>query len=219
MASRADVPDASRLNLIKPGWHEDIPLELHSLYRKIDKLLIGLAPGRVIELGCASGRYLERLKSRGWDVTGVDLHPQKADFVLQHDLSRPLPFGAEFDVVIAAEVIEHIVDTEAFLASCATILRSEGTLILTTPNLVFGVNRLLMLFGRRPLFAYADYHVRMFVWDDLKEKIGRHFTVEHLGGSHVLMGRRAKIGREFSARLGDRFPTIAAHFIVAARKR
>jgi SAM-dependent methyltransferase len=196
-----------------------VPLEQHSLYRKIDRTVTAMTPGRVLEVGCLDGRYLERLRERGWSVAGIDIVPQEARHIVRHDASRPFPFAREFDLVIAAEVIEHVVETEAFLAHCAAVLKPGGTLILTTPNLLFGVNRLRMLLGKTPKFAYADYHVRMFVWEDLREKIERRFAIEGVQGSHVLAGVQRSPLFEVFAKLGDRLPTLSAHFIVTARKR
>lgn len=194
------------------------PLEQHSLYRKVDRIVRALPPGRVLEVGCLDGRYLERLRERGWSVQGIDIQPQPRDYIVEHDAAEAFPFGPEFDLVVAAEVIEHVVDTDAFLANCAAVLKPGGLLVLTTPNLLFGPNRLLMLFGKRPRFAYADYHVRMFVWDDLREKLSRHFTVERLQGSHVLLGvRHSRLCTVFAA-LGDLLPTLSAHFVVTAAK-
>ena len=163
------------------------------------------------------GRYLQVLREGGWDVTGVDIQPQEAKYIIAADLSRPLDLAPDFDVVIAVEVIEHIVDTDRFLQSCAALLKPDGRLVLTTPNLLFGVNRLRMLCGMRPAFAYADFHVRMFVWADLQEKIGRHFVIEKaVRGSHVLIGvRRSNLAEVFS-RLADWLPRLSAHFIVVA---
>ena len=83
-------------------------------------------------------------------------------------------------------------------ANCAAVLKPGGLLVLTTPNLLFGPNRLLMLAGKRPRFVYADFHVRMFVWDDLRAKISRRF------GSRVLLGMRHSRLFEIFAVLGTR---------------
>jgi SAM-dependent methyltransferase len=115
------------------------------------------------------------------------------------------------------EVVEHLVDTDGFLRSCQRVLKPGGQLILSTPNLLFLASRIVMLLGHRPYFAYADYHVRMFVWADLKEKLQRHFVIERLMGSHILLGSRAGPFYPLFAWLADRFPTLAAHFIVVAR--
>ena len=201
------------------GLTRPVALEKHSLYRKIDRTVMAMPPGHVLEVGCLDGRYLDQLAGRGWSVAGIDVVPQTSPYIVTHDAATAFPFGREFDLIIAAEVIEHVVDTDAFLANCAAVLRPGGTLILTTPNLLFGLNRLRMLFGKTPKFAYADYHVRMFVWDDLREKIERHFAIEQVQGSHVLVGVQRSRWFEVFATLGDRLPRLSAHFIVTARAR
>ena len=211
---------AARMNIEHGDWWEEaVPLHKHSLYRKIDATMRAIPPGRVIELGCGSGRYLDVLRSRGWDVMGVELAPQTADYIMVADLSQPLTLAPDFDVVVSAETIEHVVDTDRFLRTCAGLLKPGGRLILTTPNLLFGVNRLRMLFGVRPAFAYADFHVRMFVWSDLKHKIERHFVIDGVRGSHVLIGVRRTALAEVFSMLGDWLPKLSAHFIVVAHKR
>jgi 2-polyprenyl-3-methyl-5-hydroxy-6-metoxy-1,4-benzoquinol methylase len=185
-------------------WAEQsIALDRHSLYR---------------EVGCLDGRYLARLRERGWSVHGIDIQPQEPNHIVLHDAANPFPFGEQFDLVIAAEVVEHIVDTDAFLDHCAAVLKPGGVFILTTPNLLFGVNRVLMLLGKRPRFAYADYHVRMFVWDDLRAHIARKFVIRRVQGSHVLLGLRHSMLFLPFAVLGDYLPTLSAHFIVTAEK-
>jgi len=198
-------------------WAEEaIPISKHSLYRKVAASMQRLPVGRVLEVGCASGRFLEYLRQRGWEVHGLELQPKGQPYIVAGDASRPWPFTCQYDVVIAAEVIEHLVDTDGFLRECAAHVKPGGRLILTTPNLLFWVNRIRMLVGRQPYFAYADWHVRMFVWSDLRQRIEKWFTIHQLRGSHVLAGvRHSEFFRVF-AWLGDLFPTLAAHFIVVA---
>lgn len=195
------------------------PIGQHSLYRKVAEIVAPLPPGRALEVGCLDGRFLTQLDECGWTVAGVDLQPQAPDWIVEHDAAKPLPFEREFDLVLAVEVIEHIADTDAFLANCARVLKPGGTIVITTPNLLFWVNRLLMLFGRRPRFAYEDYHVRMFVVDDLLAKVSRRFEVNDLRGSHVLFGPRHGRPFEIFSRLGDLAPSLSAHLIVTARGR
>ena len=201
-------------------WAEEaIPISKHSIYRKIAAVMGRLPVGSVLEVGCASGRFLEYLRQLGWEVHGLELQPQARPYVVAADASQPWPLTAQYDVVVAAEVIEHLADTDGFLHQCAAHVKPGGTVILTTPNLLFGVNRIRMLFGKRPYFAYADWHVRMFVWSDLRQRIEKLFVIRQLRGSHVLAGvRHSELFRVF-AWLGDLFPTLAAHFIVVATPR
>jgi SAM-dependent methyltransferase len=57
------------------------------------------------------------------------------------------------DVVLLCEVIEHLVDTDRVLAEARRILRPDGLLVVTTPNLGAWFNRLMLLAGRQPVFT------------------------------------------------------------------
>ena len=64
---------------------------------------------------------------------------------------QPCPAeDAAFDLVLAPDVIEHLLDTEVFLRELARICRPNGHLILSTPNLAFWLNRIRLLVGRVP---------------------------------------------------------------------
>lgn len=98
-----------------------------------------------LDAGCGAGPALNFLQKQGFQVTGSDLvlypleearkRAPKANLV-NADLRDGLPFAADsFDVIMASEVIEHLADSEAFLAECKRVLSAKGCLIMTTPNL------------------------------------------------------------------------------------
>lgn len=91
-----------------------------------------------------------------------------------------------FDLVFAGEVIEHLVDTGHFLSEVNRVLRTGGTFIITTPNLVSLENRIRALFGKYPKWMDYDLngigHIRAYTPKVLKEqfikygfKIEKHF--------------------------------------------
>ncbi|HEY2524169.1 MAG TPA: methyltransferase domain-containing protein [Candidatus Binataceae bacterium] len=56
----------------------------------------------------------------------------------------------EFNVVVAADIIEHIIDTDGFMAELSRILAADGFLIVTTPNLAYWRSRLRLMLGKPP---------------------------------------------------------------------
>jgi 2-polyprenyl-3-methyl-5-hydroxy-6-metoxy-1,4-benzoquinol methylase len=195
-------------------------------YKKIYRFLKDKTPGTLLEIGCADGAFLYEMKKLGWDCKGVEITPNMVKAakalgldVKEGDAQKSIPFDIKFDYIIAAEVIEHMVDVDKFLGNCQDKLKVGGLFIVTTPNLVFWVNRILMLFGRAPkYFAYADCHYRMFVLSDLKKRLEKYFVIEKILGSHVLAStRRSGIMKIFEV-LGDYFPTLSGHFIVFCRR-
>lgn len=107
-------------------------------------LLEHVQPGQhVLDLGCGEGAFAGELLRAGAEVVATDvaeepLRRARARHAgLETRLIEPagpwdLP-GAGFDVVWAGEVIEHVADTAAWMSELRRVLRSGGTLLLTTP--------------------------------------------------------------------------------------
>jgi 2-polyprenyl-6-hydroxyphenyl methylase / 3-demethylubiquinone-9 3-methyltransferase len=97
----------------------------------------------VLDVGCAEGRFTTELQRAGARVVGIDvaaeplrraraLHPE-LDVRLLAD-AGPWPLAdASFDVVWAGEVLEHVLDTAAWLSEVRRVLRSGGSLMVSTP--------------------------------------------------------------------------------------
>lgn len=101
------------------------------------------APVRVLDVGCGEGQIAAELARAGFDVVGVDVaeeplrrarsrHPALDLRVVGDDGDWPLQ-DASFDAVWAGETIEHVADTAAWLSEIRRVLRSGGTLLLSTP--------------------------------------------------------------------------------------
>lgn len=56
-------------------------------------------------------------------------------------------FNAEFDVILLNDVIEHLLKPITALSKCKKIMKEDGVLILTTPNLASFYNRIFLLLG------------------------------------------------------------------------
>jgi SAM-dependent methyltransferase len=100
-------------------------------------------PLRVLDVGCGEGQLTAAIAEAGYEVLGVDVAEEPLRRARsQHaglDLRRvesggrwPLPDGG-FDAVWAGETIEHVADTARWLSELRRVLRSGGSLILTTP--------------------------------------------------------------------------------------
>jgi SAM-dependent methyltransferase len=121
--------------------------------------------GKILDVGCGDGCFLSHIVKRFPDLapTGVDLSPgqlEKARTRLpqgrftQGTLGAPLPFSdREFDIVYCGEVLEHLYDPDFLLKEVFRVLKPQGRLYLTTPNLMAWYNRLLILVGLSPLFV------------------------------------------------------------------
>jgi SAM-dependent methyltransferase len=99
-------------------------------------------PGRLLDLGCATGLFLEVAKGRGWEIYGVEF----SDFAIPiaqntlgieiHPTLVEARFDTDyFDVVTGWEYIEHLAKPRRELEEIRRILRKDGLLALSTPNM------------------------------------------------------------------------------------
>jgi len=144
------------------------------------------------------------------------------------DLDRaPLPWPAgAFDAVVAAEVLEHVVDTDHLLAEIARVLRPGGALVVTTPNLASLENRVRLLLGRYPMWMDVGVagtgHLRYYTPRMLRHQLARHgLRVErHLGNWVPLVPQRLLDDRRapWLAVTGDWWPSLAMGILMKARR-
>jgi 2-polyprenyl-6-hydroxyphenyl methylase / 3-demethylubiquinone-9 3-methyltransferase len=124
---------------------------------------LGAAPGRVLDAGCGGGLVARGLAEAGARVVGVDRLPAcllvarravPARFQPAVGQLERLPFADDiFDVVVAADVLEHVPDLPAAVAELARVLRPGGSFLFDTINrtawawltALFGAERLLGL--------------------------------------------------------------------------
>ena len=129
-------------------------------------------PLKILDVGCGPGWVAAELRRRGHHVTGVDLVADEAigertDRFFVADVERGLPdeVGEGYDVVIAADVIEHVRNPDELLADLAGRMDPTGTIIASVPNFGHWYPRLRTVAG---LFDYDQRgildrtHVRFF---------------------------------------------------------
>lgn len=196
-------------------------------YRKIWAVLQQQPVGRILDVGCTNGALLEPMLSMGWDCSGMELCEEPAQAaaakgikVTVGDASGGLPFqDGTFDVVVAGEIVEHMTDDVSFLRDLRRVTKPSGLVIITTPNLVSLGNRLLMMCGAMPRFAYAEYHYRIYNRSVLLDRLRRaELTPLHVWGSYVGISRTFNdfVGR-FGESLGYALPALGEHFVVVTK--
>jgi len=137
---------------------------------------------RILELGCSTGALGAALKRRqDAVVVGVEINPDYAsdararlDRVIVSDiesfLADPVPAEAPFDCLVAADVLEHLVDPRTVLRRAVELLDHGAVAIISVPNVSEwrGLWRLVRT-GRWPLEdagVFDRTHLRWFTRDD-----------------------------------------------------
>jgi len=153
---------------------------------------------RVLDIGCGEGRFTAELARAGANVVGVDVaeeplrrarsrHPELDLRLIDAGGSWGLP-DAEFDVVWAGEVIEHVADTGGWLSEVRRVLRSGGSLLVSTPD----HGRLALMRLALSKRAFAEHfdplgeHLHFYNGETLTRLIGdfgfEQIDVRHAGG-------------------------------------
>ncbi len=110
--------------------------------RAIRRILQHKTEGRLLDVGSGFGFFLAKVKSKGWEVIGVEISEKAMDYA-SHVFGltvRPGPLEKVgfpedyFDVVTAFYLIEHLPYPMAFLRECCRILKPGGLLLLRYPH-------------------------------------------------------------------------------------
>lgn len=132
----------------------------------------------VLDIGGGPGGIAQELKKKHCRVAVVDQfepqHPDPAVKVYVRDLDQPLDVdAAPYRYLLMLDVIEHLKDPEAFIDGLRRQFTFEPkTLVLTTPNVAFAVQRLMLLLGQ---FNYGKAgildrtHTRLFTFRSIEQ--------------------------------------------------
>lgn len=134
------------------------------------------APGLLLDVGCATGLFLDGMRRFGWRAQGVEPSRTAAEYarrrfgldVFGGRLEEARFADASFDAVTLWDVLEHVHDPRATLAEVARILRPGGLLVLSMPNPGSLEARLL---GRFWLGWDLPRHLNLFRPDPLKRHL------------------------------------------------
>lgn len=147
----------------------------------------------VLEVGTATGATTRVLRERGCRVTGVEVDPDAAELARPHcermvvgdieamDLEEV--FGSQrFDVIIFADVLEHLIHPERILRGVRDLLAPGGAVVASIPNVAHASVRLALLAGR---FEYTDRglldrtHLRFYTRTSMDELFrGTGYAIE-----------------------------------------
>lgn len=147
------------------------PVARHKLfidaYLEHRKSVVG-RPVDVLDVGCGEFAVLSEDIVDGDNYFGIDMK-QDISVPLDHyasiDLDQEQLASAfpdqKFDVIFCGEVIEHVFGPDRLLRQLATVMREDSLLVLSTPNLAYWVNRILLPLGISPLFVENSAEVNL----------------------------------------------------------
>lgn len=126
---------------------------LHFLVPKDLWSLDDLPIGKVIDIGCGGGAYLNMLRHKGWEAFGVDIHPKAISIarrlglnVFEGQICQSDFISNFFDVVVMKNSLEHMHSPLHTLKEVYRVLKDDGILIIETPNIASLEARLFRTF-------------------------------------------------------------------------
>jgi SAM-dependent methyltransferase len=118
---------------------------------RMDAVSEHMTAGKVLDVGCATGFFLEIAQERGWDVYGVELSTYAARLsqkkfgknIFNGTLEAACFADNEFDLIALSDLLEHIPEPLAFLQEVRRILKPGGMAMIVTPNVASLSERLM----------------------------------------------------------------------------
>lgn len=181
----SDVQDMLEEKIL-PGysnWH-DVLAFYYDWNRRAEALMrvLGGVPSgsRILDAGSAPGFMSLALRALGYWVASVDVNPEPYRSMLEKtgivvvraDLEKDvLPFPDEcMEAVVFTEVLEHLHPAKInfFVSELNRVLKRDGLLLLTTPNLAALSRRLKLLFGRPPT---PKFHTKEYTLKGVSEML------------------------------------------------
>jgi SAM-dependent methyltransferase len=131
------------------------------------------APGRVLDVGCAAGFFVDEARAAGWDATGIDVSAVMVDWaranlgarVAKGGLGDVDPTQAPFDLVTMWDYIEHSADPRGDLACVRRVIAEDGVLALSTGDIGSATAKVS---GRRWHLLTPEHHNFFFSTSTLR---------------------------------------------------
>ncbi|MEE9323353.1 MAG: class I SAM-dependent methyltransferase [Candidatus Aenigmarchaeota archaeon] len=174
--------------------------------------------GKVLDVGCGDGLISSLIATAtGAKVYGVDISSEAVSKARKRGIiakvmnvdKQGFPFEKEsFDAVFCGDLLEHLYDTEKLLENVRQILKPNGYLIISVPNIASWYNRGFLLIGFMPTWIESSLktytgnpvikegvgHIHAFTKRSLTELLRlKGFSIEKVTGSPILAdGSRSK---------------------------
>lgn len=193
---------------------------------------LNIKNGNILDIGCHDGTFLSLVKNRNNNFYGIEASDwgarqarKKGIDVRQYffDDQTKMPYEGEFfDVVVAGDIIEHIFNTDFFLDEISRVLKPDGKLLISTPNLASFGRRVMLFLGMSPIIEISPNepdsvgHIRYFTFSSLRKLLEKNnFRVISSSSDCVNFSKVGRVRFSFLAKI---FPGLGASIICLVKK-
>jgi SAM-dependent methyltransferase len=146
---RASQPTSEELGELYREMDTDVYESEESARSRTARRHVGLlnrrvgCSGKLLDIGCASGLFLDQAARSGWDVFGVEPNPvlsSKAagrvgkNRICSTTLEEANLDASSFDAITMWDLLEHVADLPGFLQLCARLLKPAGRILVKVPD-------------------------------------------------------------------------------------
>ena len=213
------------------------PLHYHQMILKKIKERSGTKS--ILDIGCSTGylgqeiKKCEDAKVVGIDISRKALHRASAvlDEVILGDIEKMNPTWPQnyFDIIICADILEHLFDPKAVLTKIRKYLKPDGLLLLSMPNVAYWKLRLKLLMGQweyQEKGIFEEGHIRFYTKKGSVSLIKRAgYSVKEIHPWVPLFSRFRKDNNKFATFVSEIItkicPTLLGHsfLYIASKKR
>jgi 2-polyprenyl-3-methyl-5-hydroxy-6-metoxy-1,4-benzoquinol methylase len=193
------------------NYLKDEPNIRRTFAGRLQRLTRFAKPGKLLDVGCAAGFFLDEARKIGWQVQGLDVSSFAVGYASEHfgvDVHQgsftDLPFPANsYDLISMWDVIEHVPNPKSYIERAAELLKQGGVFVMATPDVDSIPARLT---GKRWVgFKLSEEHVYYFSAQTLGKML-EDAGFEVIDTRHV--GKYVTI-RLFLDRLGMYLPLLS----------
>jgi 2-polyprenyl-3-methyl-5-hydroxy-6-metoxy-1,4-benzoquinol methylase len=146
--------------------------------------------GRLLDVGCATGVFLDMARKQGWEVEGVEISRDLVAYARDNfglkvhrlDLAKDSLESPPFNVITLFDLIEHVPDVNEMIKGCLKNLSDDGILLIRTPTeegLLRNIAKIIYKGSLRRLelpmlWFYSFEHIQSFSFRSLTRLLEKH---------------------------------------------
>lgn len=146
---------------------------------ELDKLSKVMKPGRLLDIGCAYGAFLDLARKYNWQVSGVEVSEKSSKYakktfnlpIYNGTLERAKFASNTYNLVTMWDLIEHLTDPLSTLKETKRILKDNGMILILTINTDSLIGKLANLSSSSKDYLYDKQHNFFFTHNTLKKMV------------------------------------------------